>query len=206
MLTLPVIPQSQLNVQPIDWMGLPRRFLNPVEAEVLVSLMRSVNARRVVEIGCHDGRTAKLMLRNVPTIERYVGIDVPPGYEFGCAVQKLEVPKRPGHYALEEKAFELILRPRGSFEVHPLELGEVDVVFIDGDHSAPAVHHDTHLARRVLRPGGLIIWHDYHDLGTVDVRDMLHAFVMDGTAKPVHVESTWIAIERIAGNIQQMAA
>lgn len=206
MLTLPAIAQSELEVAPIDWCGLPKRFLNPGEAEVLVALMRSVQARRVVEIGCHDGRTAKLMLHNVPTIDRYVGIDVPPGYEFGCAVQKLEVPKRPGHYALEEKAFELILRPRGSFEVHPLELGEVDVVFIDGDHSALAVRHDTELARRVLRAGGLIIWHDYHDLGTVDVRDQLHAFVASGEARPVHVAGTWIAAERIPEQKQQMAA
>jgi predicted O-methyltransferase YrrM len=206
MLTLPTIAQSELDVRPIDWCGLPKRFLNPGEGEVLAALMRSVQARRVVEIGCNDGRTAKLMLRNVPTIDRYIGIDVPPGYEFLCSVQKNEVPARPGRHALEEKGFELLLRPRGSFDVHPVEIGEADVVFIDGDHSAPAVHHDTQLARRVLRPGGLIIWHDYHDLGTVDVRDMLHAFVMGGTARPVHVEDTWIAIERISEDAARLAA
>lgn len=194
MLTLPKIPQSDLGVRPIQWMGLPRRFLNPGEAEVLVALMRSVNARRVLEIGCNDGRTAKLMLANVPSIERYVGIDVPPGYEFLCEVQKREVPNNPGHYAQGHKAFELMLRPRGSFDLKPDELGEMDVVFIDGDHSGPAVAHDTALAQQVLRPGGLIIWHDYHDLGTVDVRDMLHAFRLDRTAQPVHVAGTWIAV------------
>lgn len=193
MLKLPVIPQSALDVRPIEWMGLPRRYLNPGEAEVLVALLRSVNARRVLEIGCNDGRTAKLMLANVPTIERYVGIDVPPGYQFACAVQKNEVPKNPGHYAEGHKAFELVLRERGSFDVTPGELGEFDAVFIDGDHSAAAVMHDTKLAQQVLRQDGLIIWHDYHDLGTVDVREVLHELVANG-ALLSQIANTWIAM------------
>lgn len=197
MLKLPVIPQSALNVRPIEWMGLPRRYLNPGEAEVLVALMRGVNARRVLEIGCNDGRTAKLMLANVPSIERYVGIDVPPGYQFACAVQKNEVPKNPGHYAEGHKAFELLLRPRGSFDVTAEELGTFDVVFIDGDHSAAAVRHDTDLARKVLGRGGLIIWHDYHDLGTVDVRDVLQDSPLPGVTQPQHVAGTWIVAARL---------
>lgn len=206
MLTLPKISQSSLDIQAIDWMGLPRKFLNPGEGEVLAALMRSVNARRVLEIGCNDGRTAKLMLGNVPTIERYIGIDVPPGYLFGCKVQANEVPKNPGFHALEHPAFHLILREQGSFHVTPEEIGEVDVVFIDGDHSTPAVWSDTQLARMVLAPGGLIIWHDYHDLGTVDVRDVLHAFDREGDFKPVHIEGTWFAIWRADKASQKQAA
>ena len=37
----------------------------------------------------------------------------------------------------------------------------VDLIFIDGDHSYKAVLEDTEVALRLIRPGGLIIWHDY---------------------------------------------
>lgn len=194
MLKLPTLPQSALNVQPIDWGTLPRRFLNPGELEVLVALVRSVNARSVLEIGVNTGRTARALLDNVPSIEHYQGIDVPPGYAFGCAVQKNEVPTNPGHYALGDTRFELILRPRGSFDLMPSELRPADVVFIDGDHSFKAVTWDTLLAHQVVRPGGMIIWHDYHDLGTVDVREVLHGELERGF-KIEHVEGTWIAFK-----------
>lgn len=196
MLKLPTVPQSALNVQPIDWAGLPKRFLNTGELEVLVALVRSVNARSVLEIGVNTGRTAKALLHNVPSIEHYQGIDVPIGYEFACKVQSKEVPENPGHYALGDRRFELILRPRGSFELSPAELRRADVVFIDGDHSRAAVEHDTRLANDVVSEGGLVIWHDYHDLGTVDVRDVLHE-LQAGPMRIEHVEGTWIAFRTV---------
>lgn len=196
MLKLPTVPQSALNVQPIEWGGLPKRFLNPGELEVLVALVRSVNARSMLEIGVNTGRTARALLDNVVSLQHYQGIDVPPGYDFGCAVQKNEVPTNPGHYALADPRFELILRPRGSFDLSPAELRPADVVFIDGDHSAAAVERDTLLGGALLRPGGLMIWHDYHDLGTVDVRDKLHQFQDEGLVIQ-HVEGTWIAMRRV---------
>lgn len=197
MLKLPVLPQSELDVRPIHWGALPRRFLNPGELEVLVALVRSVKARDVLEIGVNTGRTARALLDNVPSIEHYQGIDVPPGYAFGCAVQKNEVPTNPGHYALADPRFELLLRPRGSFDLSPAELRRCDVVFIDGDHSRAAVVRDSVLGEHVVRPGGMIIWHDYHDLGTVDVRDVLHERESPWETKLQHVEGTWIAFERV---------
>jgi hypothetical protein len=38
----------------------------------------------------------------------------------------------------------------------------MDVVFVDGAHSAEYVRNDTDVALRLLKPtGGLILWHDY---------------------------------------------
>ena len=45
--------------------------------------------------------------------------------------------------------------------------------------SFEGVLHDTALAKAAIRPGGVIIWHDDHDLGTFDVRavpDEMHAY------------------------------
>jgi predicted O-methyltransferase YrrM len=193
---LPLVPQASLNIQPIDWTGLDRRFLNPGELEVLVALVRSVNAKGVLEIGCNTGRTAKALLDNVPSIERYQGIDVKQGYIPSKAVQRHEVPRDPGHMAMHNPRFELLLSERGSFDLMPDDLLPCDVCFIDGDHGAEAVQHDTDLAHDVVRHGGMIIWHDYHSLATVDVRDVLDALYAGG-APIVHVESTWIAYQKV---------
>ena len=194
-LKLPKIDQAHLNVQKIDWGNLPKRFLNEGELEVIVALMRSVNAARIVEFGTNEGRTAAAILRNVPTVREYIGVDVPPGYQFACAVQKAETPAQPGHLAASDARFKLILRPKGSLDLTVDDIGEVDAVFIDGDHSRAAVTHDSEFATKIVNKGGIIVWHDYHNLETVDVRPVLEEMQAAGR-QILHVANTWIAFER----------
>lgn len=200
-LTLPrIAPSAIAGLRPIPADHLPQRYLWPGELDVIVALVASVNPRTVLEIGCNTGRTARAVLDHVPTIEHYQGIDVPPGYSFGCAVQAREVPSRPGYLAEDDPRFELILRARGSFDLTPADLRPADAVFIDGDHSRAALVHDTILADQLVRPGGIILWHDYHNTGTVDVRDFLHDLVAARGADPAraiqHVAGTWVAFQR----------
>lgn len=200
---LPQISQRALGVRPIDWTGLDRRYMNEGELEVLIALVRSVAPATVVEIGVNRGRTAKAMLANVPTIRRYVGVDVLPGYVPAKRVQRNEIPTRPGELAAGDPRFGLILRQRGSLDLTPADLlgvwfdnQFVDAMFIDGDHGAEAVTHDTRLAWACVRPGGIVAWHDYHDRGTVDVREVLEGFYRAGVRRFWHVEDTWIVFER----------
>ena len=187
-----------------DLSGLPTRYANPGELERLIALVASVNPRTMIEIGCNNGRTAKAVLRNVPGLERYVGIDVPPDYAFAKAVQRKEAPERPGELALDDPRFRLVLARRGTFDLTAEDLPACDVVFIDGDHGAEAVRNDHALARQLVRPGGLIIHHDDHDLGTVDVRQ-----VLDELSTPdrpiVHVAGTWLAFERVPSAARKAA-
>lgn len=176
--------------------GLPERFLFGGELDVLIHLIRSVNARTVVEFGCNNGRTAAAVLRNVGTVERYVGVDVPTDYKFSCHVQAREAPRVPGEYALADNRFELVLRQMGTLDLSSDDLPACDVVFIDGDHSRKAVKHDTELARALVRRGGLIIWHDDNGLPVVDVSPVLDEFAAGG-ADIKHVAGTWLAFERV---------
>jgi len=194
-LSLPKVAQSQLDVRPIDWRGLPQTFMNRGELEVLIALVASVEPKAVLEIGVNEGRTAKAILANVPGIEKYIGIDVPPGYVTAREVQRKEVPEKPGHLASSDGRFELVLRPRGSMDLSEKDFpGLFDAVFIDGDHGFEAVLHDTLLARQIVRPGGVIIWHDYHGQDTVDVRKVLERFHANGSDIR-YVEGTWLAFE-----------
>lgn len=72
---LPTIARSLLDAAPIDYIG--NEYLNADETAIVVALMRSVKPRTVIEIGTQRGLTARCILAHVPTIEKYVGIDVP---------------------------------------------------------------------------------------------------------------------------------
>lgn len=191
MLTLPKvnIPKSQ-----IDWEGLPKRFFNEGELETLITLVKSVNPKTVVEFGINTGRTAKSIMREVDSVEQYIGVDVPVGYVTEKTVQRGEIPEQAGELVIGDKRLKLIVRDNGSHDMTEDDLPEIDVAFIDGDHSRRGVEQDTKLARAKVRKGGLIIWHDYHDMGCVDVRDVLHDFVKDGYDIK-HVDGTWLAYE-----------
>ncbi len=195
-MSLPQIDKSTIDIQPFNWRGVTRRFMNPGELEVLLALAGSVQPLGVVEFGVNEGRTAKAILDAFPGIRTYQGIDVLPGYVTTKSVQRGEVPQRPGYLARRDKRFDLVLRANGSLDLGVGDLLACDVAFIDGDHGRVAVEHDTALARQIVRPGGIIIWHDYHDLGTVDVREVLDEFHAAG-ADIVHVADTWLAFERI---------
>jgi len=195
---LPSVPQSSLDVRPIDWTGLPTRFMDHgnKDLETLIALIRSVWPRHVIEFGVNVGRTAKAIMANVPGIERYTGIDVPLSYVPLLALQLDNAVLNPGEMVLDDPRFKLIVSTRGSLDLSPDDLEPCDAVFIDGDHGRAAVEHDSMLARALVRPGGIIIWHDFHPLGTVDVASVLSEQYAAG--RPLfYVEDTWHAFERI---------
>ena len=96
----------------------------------------------------------------------------------------------------DDPRFHLIVSPRGSFDLGADDLEPCDAIFIDGDHGIEAVLHDSALAYCLTRPEGIIIWHDYHDLGTVDVKTVLDDLHGNGR-NILHVEGTWLAFERM---------
>jgi predicted O-methyltransferase YrrM len=170
------------------------------ERSILVMLLNNIEAYVVVEIGVHEGRCAKVMLDNVSSIQRYVGVDVLPGYVTSKFEQRGELPMVPASFVLGDQRFELILRSRGSLDLKAEDLPMCDVMLIDGDHGRAAIVHDTELARRRVRPGGLIIWHDYYIDGNtpLDVVATLEEWGAMGV-KIEHIEGTWLAVMRNSG-------
>ena len=199
LLSLPMVTQASLNVKSVDWNGLPTRYFNPGELEVLIALMRLVPdplAKVVVEIGVNEGRTAKAVLRELPYIEHYMGVDVEPGYIPRCAVQRGEIPRHPGLLVRAEPRFSLMIARRGSFDFGPANFGPVNIFFIDGDHGREAVQHDTELAFATVQPGGIIIWHDYKNDGFTEVHEVLEPIQAKGVDIK-YVEDTWLAYTRV---------
>ena len=190
-MTLPTV--SQIVPAPINYSGNP--YLSSYETAVVVSLIRSVKPRIVIEFGCQLGRTAKTVLDNVPGIVRYIGVDVPFSYKPKLKQQSDEIPGTPGLYASGDTRFWLLRPNNGTLDLLPTDLEPCDAVFIDGDHSEYVVRHDSLLARLLVRPGGILIWHDY-DNPAVEVTPVLDRFCEGGW--PIkHVTGTWVAFMKL---------
>lgn len=188
-------PSVKLEPRAYDTDGLPTRYFNPGELDALLCLYESVRPEVVIEFGVNTGRNVVAALRNIPSIKRYIGVDVPVGYQTRMTVQRGEVPEQPGYLAKNDPRFELVIRPRGTFDLTKEELPRADAIFIDADHSRVGVENDYKLAKQLINPGGVIIFHDDNGLPVVEVTQTLNDFVKHGS-NIVHVEGTWLAFER----------
>lgn len=191
----PII-RTQLNPRRLDLEGVSARYMTHAELEVVVALVESTNPKAVVEFGINSGRTASVILKEIKSVERYTGIDVKPGYVPSLAVQNPEVPEAAGELVKDDPRLVLLVTTRGSIDLTPEDIGPVDAAFIDGDHSLRGVLNDTELSVMNIRPGGVVIWHDFHDLGNVDVRGVLE-FLSKAGWQIQFVVGTWTAFMRL---------
>jgi predicted O-methyltransferase YrrM len=191
---IPQVSKECIPMQPIEWLGLHREYLQAGEMEIIAGLLRSVCAGSIIEFGCRDGRTAKVLLHNVQSLQRYVGIDVPMRYQPTLSHQRKEMVDCPGHLAAADPRFSVVIHERGSLDVKVGDFERFDAAFIDGDHSEFVVDHDSRLALALVRVGGIIIWHDAFN-GAVEVMRVLER--LRGNRWPIqHVLGTWIAYMR----------
>lgn len=191
-MSLPIISKSELNISG----HTVRPYMQPGEENVLLALIDSCAPESMIEIGVNEGRTARSVLDQINSIKRYIGIDVSREYKFEIPLQQCERPSRPGHLALGDPRFELVLRDAGvSLEDIASTFGikGCDVVFIDGDHGRRTVLEDSMQAAKIVMPCGMIIWHDYGNT-TVQVTEVLDQ-LWAGGRDIYHVANTWLAFE-----------
>jgi MMP 1-O-methyltransferase len=142
----------------------PRTMHSRQDLEVL--LAAAAGARRVVEIGVYEGASAvALCARLAPGAELHL---VDP---FGAHPDALPADWGASEWATR-RAVTRALRRRGapaprvswhvalSHEVAAGWTGEVDLVFIDGDHSEAGCALDWSAWRRFVTPGGHVVFHD----------------------------------------------
>jgi predicted O-methyltransferase YrrM len=169
------------------------KYLGAHETSILIHLVRSVSPQVMIEFGCNMGVTAKRVIDNVPSIIKYIGIDVPPDHIPTLDCQRTEVPICAGSIAALEAEFFLYVAD--SRELSPSDLEPCDAVFIDGDHSEEAVLHESWLARSVVKSEGIICWHDYGN-PAVEVTRALDGLYSEGWPI-VSVQHSWLAFMRV---------
>ena len=142
-------------------------FLSPVqmeeEIERLAMDVRELRPRRVLEIGTAKGGTLYLWTCLATPDATIVSVDLPAGkYGGGYSPQRAAIYKR---FALPQQKVHLLRAdshaPETRDRVVELFAGEsVDFLFLDGDHSYEGVKQDWQYFAPLVRPGGLIAFHD----------------------------------------------
>jgi len=142
-----------------------------VEAWILAVLAK--RAQTLFEFGTCTGKTAYLWGRNASAGAKIVTLTLAPS-------QQHEYASAPGYnatdarFALDESVFDAFLYSGTTAEGSITQLyGDskhfeetpwrdwADLIFVDGSHARSYVESDSRKAMRMVRPGGLVLWHDY---------------------------------------------
>ncbi len=136
---------------------------NPVEIEGLYEEVCSLHPKRVLEIGTARGGTLYLWAQAATDDATLVSVDLPGG-DFGgayaaCRSELYKAFARSGqsiHLLREDSHQKATLdKVQASFGQEP-----IDFAFIDGDHTYDGVKSDFYDYGPLVRPGGIIAFHD----------------------------------------------
>jgi predicted O-methyltransferase YrrM len=123
------------------------------ELFMLSTLCRCVRARAVMEIGTYRGRTTCNLAANIAEKGRVYTLNYSDASLANIVVGEMY------RGTPLEGLIETIMADSMHFDFSPW-YGQVDLMFIDGNHSLSYVQKDSENAFRCVRPGGIIAWHD----------------------------------------------
>ncbi len=177
---------SILPIETVDWRTIvPRGAVRLVEtekrhgnvrvSELAVLAQAAAQAEPgsdIVEIGTFDGRTTINLAVNAPRGCHVLTLDLPADHATAFTIEELErtlvdkpasgermrtCPPARRSYA---RRITQLFGDSASFDWSPHN-GRAGLVFIDGSHAYDYACKDSETAFRLIRPGGLVIWHDY---------------------------------------------
>lgn len=143
------------------------------DAEAWILAVLSKKAQVLFEFGTCTGRTTYLWARNSPPDAKVITLTLKPG-EFNDYKREPGDSAAETRVALQESAFDQfyysgtpvahkvtqLFGDSKAFDETPW-VGQCDVVFVDGSHALSYVLSDSRKALRLVKPGGLVLWHDY---------------------------------------------
>lgn len=136
------------------------------EGVFLCALAASMKCGKFFEIGTCGGLTAYNIAQNIPGT--VYTLDLPAG-ESKTVLSHEQAEQNfmgtPDHARFwvgkpEEKKIVSLRGDSARFDFTPYEK-QIDFVFVDGSHAYDYVVSDSKKALSLLRPGGVIVWHDY---------------------------------------------
>ena len=136
---------------------------NRPEIAGLLRILKEMRPGRILEIGTASGGTLFLFTRIAVPDALLISLDLPSG-PGGGGYPASKIPLYQA-FALPEQRLELIRDDSHDPAVHSRIVGLVgeqglDFLFIDGDHSYDGVKRDYEMYGPLVKPGGLIAFHD----------------------------------------------
>lgn len=157
-------------------------------------LVATLAPARIFEFGTFDGRTTIHLALNAPEHALVYSIDTQSG-EFDFATDSnFHSRCRVGHFTLGTDAGKKVRMLTGDSKEYDFAcfMNTMDFVFIDADHSYEGVISDSRVAFDLVRPGGMIVWHDY-----LVIDDVSKAIIEINTTKSlVNLRGTSLVIWR----------
>jgi predicted O-methyltransferase YrrM len=142
--------------------------LDLTELVHILTVIKLINARRVLEIGTFDGFTALNFAANVEVNGgEVVTVDLPQGQDQEAlragGISNAITSGVVGTMFRDEPEAARIRQVWGDSAVMDWGAlgGPFDIIFIDGSHDYKYVLSDSLNAINCIRPGGVIFWHDY---------------------------------------------
>ncbi len=167
---VPVVDMEELlpviNVDPIE-KEEANGNITLQELVIISQIVKDNKPKNIFEIGTFNGRTT-LNLDHFSSEDAHVyTLDLPKkdldnakfGIEDG---DRKYVDKNVIGEKYQEKVSKVtqLYGDSATFDFSPY-YGKMDFIFVDGSHSAPYAQNDTEVAFKLLRKGGIILWHDY---------------------------------------------
>ncbi len=141
--------------------------VSPMECAALAALSRLSRAKKIFEFGTYKGVSTTQLALNVEEGGMVFTLDLPEDHP----AYSLPIPK-PEEQQIAAEGGKGILIPRdlldrvtflssdsATFDETPYH-GTMDLIFVDGAHSYEYVKNDTEKGWEMLRPGGVLAWHD----------------------------------------------
>ena len=152
------------------------------EASILGALARGCT--QVFEFGTATGRTTYILARNIDPGGRVTTLTLAPddlenyrgdADDNARAVEKALTESQYGGFLYAgtdvEERVEQLYGDSKAFDETPWA-GKCDLIFIDGSHAYSYIKSDSEKALRMVRPGGVVLWHDYRGPHVRPTRDV----------------------------------
>ena len=160
-----LVPQPS-GAQPLPpWLRMSEGWELPLEeCRCLAVLLGRLQPRRVFEIGTFRGRTTRLIAERTPPDAVIYTLDRPwqewqASYPYFVKLPDDLIGETFRDAPIRSKITQLYGNSQ-QFDFRPY-YGQMDAVFVDGDHRFDAVRNDSEEALRLVAPGGIVIWDDY---------------------------------------------
>ena len=174
------------------------------EVAKLALIVKYLHPRRILEIGTYNGMTALQMALNAPAGCTTYTLDLPDDVASQLQLSELDrlcsihfrqrLGTSTGSYFAGRTDVNVVqlLGNSANFDYAAAIDGPVDLVFIDAAHDYANKKCDSENALRLLSDRGMILWHNYADVGSPEVTQYLAD--LSRTLPIKHLKNTYLAV------------